>query len=335
MCIVFTFAYARIKDNEALSDLPDGSQLVDIGGRKIHFHVMGLENSGPAIVLIPGQPGNATPDSGWWIAVQNELAKTMRVYAYDEPGYTWSDPGPDKFSNVQSADALSNALATLGEDEVILASFANGNLTALDLYHRHPGEPQILGMLWIDPDELTASRISRLKKRYDELHVYNTVPFLRFLTEIGIGRLGLYGEWIAKEDDGLLDDLLPTGIRETFDWNYYNKVKATRGCRNALNATFERASTYVNDLEYTASLPVPKDIPIFILQTDLVRELKTLPQEAKDLIPEQTKWYRMIAENAPGGRYIHVPESSHLIMIERPWDVAEAIGELMSIVKGR
>ncbi|MEW6403265.1 MAG: hypothetical protein AB1649_15830 [Chloroflexota bacterium] len=37
VCLVFAFVYARIKDREALSDLPAGSQLVDIGDRSIHY----------------------------------------------------------------------------------------------------------------------------------------------------------------------------------------------------------------------------------------------------------------------------------------------------------
>ncbi len=331
--LTILFVYARIKDSAALSAVPDSSQLVDIGGRKVHFHILGQENDGPAIVLIPGQPGNASPDSGWWIAVQHELAKTMRVYAYDEPGYTWSDPAPQPFTHLQSADALGDALTALGEDEVILATFANGNLTAMDLYHSRPGQPRILGMLWIDPDELTPSRASRLAKRYDELNVNATVPLLRILTEVGIGRLILYDEWIAKEDDAQLAELLPVDVRESFDWDYYNLVKATRGCRNGLNATFERAATYVDDLRFTSSFATPTDIPLFILQTDLIRERATLSQEAIDMIPEQTIWYRSTVENSLGGKYIHIPGSSHLIMLERPGEVVEAMKALVAEIK--
>jgi polyhydroxybutyrate depolymerase len=326
------FAWASFADRQALSDLPEGSRLVDIGGQKVHLHGMGLDNPGPAIVLLPGQPGDASPDSGWWIAVQSELAKTRRVYAVDEPGYAWSDAGPGPFSHRQSADALGQALALIGEDPVILVSFANGNLTALDMVHLPSGKPHVLGMLWIDPDELTASRAARLEKRYAELHVNDSVPLLRLLTDLGIGRLALYGEWIAKEDASLLEEMLPDAARESFDWAYYDKVNATRGSRKALKATFERATTYVSDLIYTSSLPRPADMPIFILQTDLLRERKTLSQAAIAMIPEQTRWYQQVAGDISGGRYIHVPGSSHLIVIERPWEVIQAINKLIDSV---
>jgi pimeloyl-ACP methyl ester carboxylesterase len=330
--IVVAFTIDRILQAQSFATLPYNSLLVEIEGRKIHFSRQGAGNPGPAVILIPGQPGNATPDSGWWASVQPALAKSLRVYAYDEPGYAWSDPGPQPFSNLHSSEDLQAALTALGEQQVVLVSFANGNLTALDLYARHPNPSQILAMLWIDADQPSPDRIAMVKKSYAS--VQGLIPLARFLTELGLGRFFLYDRTIEPAEASLLKDLLNDRTRNLVDWDYYNRVAATRGNYKVLQATLDRASNSISDLEYAAKIPLPVDIPVFTIQTGLVRELKTLSPAAKAVVQQQAAWYKAVAGASRGGKYIHIPGSSHLIMFEQPEVVVQAVEELMAQVKG-
>jgi pimeloyl-ACP methyl ester carboxylesterase len=322
-------AVDRIVEARTRLNRPPGSLLVDVGGRKIHLYPGGTGNPGPAVVLVPGQPGDASPDSGWWAAVQPELAKTLRVYAYDEPGYGWSDLHPEKFSARHSAEDLRKALLSLGEKEIVLVSFANGNLTALDFYAQGADEPRILGMVWIDPDELTRERIALIRQDYQGLS--GLIRAAGAATDLGLGRILVYDRLVVPADQQGLA-LLPAGGRESFDWDLYRCIDGTRGNRSALHATLDRASVYAEDLEYSASLALPTRIPLDILQTDLASEIENLTPAAYAQIPQKTAWYRQVVAGSSAGRYIHVPGSSHLIMIERPAEVIRAVQDLVQRV---
>jgi hypothetical protein len=73
------------------ADLPEHSQLVDIGNKRLHVRAMGLEETGPAIVLLSGPNYNFHSDSAWFSALQRTLARHHRVYAIDRAGDAWRD----------------------------------------------------------------------------------------------------------------------------------------------------------------------------------------------------------------------------------------------------
>lgn len=323
--ILIVFATDRIREARSLAHPPEASLAVDVGGRKVHLYLMGKENPGPAIVLIPGQPGDASPDSGWWAAVQPALAESHRVYAYDEPGYGWSEPHPDGFTCQRSAEDLHTALNSLAEREVILVAFANGNMTALDLSAAQADGPRVLGMLWIDPDELTPQRTALMQQDTESLQ--GLIRAAGVLTELGLGRLALYGAIIAPADQGELG-LLPVAQQAGFNWDYYEQIAATRGNRSALHATLDRAANYVVDMQYAAGLPLPGNIPVDIVQTGLTGEFDKVSEAGRAQIGLKTGWYKQVVSGSAGGRYLSFPDSSHLIIIEQPDAVIQAVLDL-------
>ena len=62
--------------------------LVDLGGRRLHMHCVG---TGSPTVLVENGGGSFSVE---WTLVQQLVAKTMRICAYDRAGYAWSDLGP-------------------------------------------------------------------------------------------------------------------------------------------------------------------------------------------------------------------------------------------------
>src|SRR3954469_5769154 len=65
---------------------PPPGRLVDLGGYRLHLNVQG-DGPGPAVVL---EAGMGSFSSNWYW-VQQDLAATMRVVAYDRAGLGWSD----------------------------------------------------------------------------------------------------------------------------------------------------------------------------------------------------------------------------------------------------
>lgn len=141
---------------------PSGQQ-VDIGGRRIHMVVMGEDTGQPTVIL---EAGMATFSSNFFW-VQNELAATTRVVAYDRAGLGWSDPSPEPQDAQQSARDLYAALQAAGiSGPYVVAGHSYGGLVVRAFTDLYPDE--VAGMVLIDashPDQwarIPASREGRL-----------------------------------------------------------------------------------------------------------------------------------------------------------------------------
>jgi pimeloyl-ACP methyl ester carboxylesterase len=67
---------------------PPPGQLVDVGGHRLHINCTG--SGSPTVVIDAGLGDWSTS----WGSVQQEVAKTTRVCAYDRAGLGWSESGP-------------------------------------------------------------------------------------------------------------------------------------------------------------------------------------------------------------------------------------------------
>jgi polyhydroxybutyrate depolymerase len=332
LLLVAMYAYASVKDAFAYTTgLPDDSLLIDVGGRNIHVHAMGLEHDGPAVVLLFGASYGVTVDSGWWAGVQPELAKTMRVYAVDRAGSAWSDLNPEGLSYTNAADDLHAVLTALGEEEVILVGYATASNTTIVYHHRYPTNPRLRGIIWLDADVLHPEVIDWYKGGDDP-----SPQVLHALVDVGVGRLFYEWGFPAQRERWAMEEKLSERARTMFDWDYYDRVAAMRGTRRVLHAMVDCSLAYDADLDYAASLPLPVDIPLFVIQTDMLRfQSEGNPERAEVNArrgPYMTEWYRAAAENAPGGRYIHIANSEHFAMIDQPDALIDAIESMVDLV---
>jgi pimeloyl-ACP methyl ester carboxylesterase len=145
--------------------LPPGQQ-VDIGGRRVHMVVMGLDTGQPTVILEAGMA--AFSSNFFW--VQNELAATTRVVAYDRAGLGWSDPSAEPQDAQQSAQDLHAALQNAGiQPPYVVAGHSYGGLVVRAFTDLYPEE--VVGMVLVDashPDQwsrIPASRDGRLNGR--------------------------------------------------------------------------------------------------------------------------------------------------------------------------
>jgi pimeloyl-ACP methyl ester carboxylesterase len=324
--LIFTFVYARIKDEWVLTHPPENSMFVYSGERKLYLHAKGLEHEGPAIVLLPGFLGNSSA----WSIVQPELAKTNRVYAFDLAGFAWSDPPPDPLTPGRIADDLHAVLPQLGEKEIILVGFSGGALSVYNYYHRYSQQPpQIIGLVWAEGDAMIP----------EEMAGYNgKLPFplpesLRpFIIESGIYRL-LADTLVAQEKERI-----PKAAQPLVDWDYLNKTLATMGTRQTAYTAFDMLAAFPEEVQYTADLPLSTGVPVFVLQADYGPDFASLEneqekEELRQLQSKRAEWFHKFAESTPGGRYIPIANSGHLIVWEQPQAVIKAIKDMIELVK--
>jgi pimeloyl-ACP methyl ester carboxylesterase len=166
--------------NDERTYTPAG-QMVDIGGRRIHMVVMGRDTGQATVILEAGMASFSS--NYYWI--QNKLADTTRVVAYDRAGLGWSDPSPEPQDAYQSAQDLHTALVKAGiPGPYVVAGHSYGGLVVrafTDLY-----ADEVVGMALIDashPDQWAQIPVSREGKFNGNANL-----FTAFLARLGVVR---------------------------------------------------------------------------------------------------------------------------------------------------
>ena len=123
---------------------PPPGRLVDIGGRKLHFHCTG--NGSPTVVIEAGASAFAID----FALAQPEIAKTTRVCSYDRAGSGWSDPRPDVETPLRVIRDLHALLERAGEKGPFVLVGASRGGVFVRLYQvEYPQD--VAGMVLIDP----------------------------------------------------------------------------------------------------------------------------------------------------------------------------------------
>ena len=130
---------------------PPPGRMVDVGGFRLHMDVRGDDRGAPTVVLEAGL-GSFSPNWHW---AHTELAKTLRVVAYDRAGLGWSDPSPAPRDAESMATELHAALhrADIG-GPYVLAGHSFGGLVVRAFADRYPTETA--GLVLVDashPDQ--------------------------------------------------------------------------------------------------------------------------------------------------------------------------------------
>jgi pimeloyl-ACP methyl ester carboxylesterase len=122
---------------------PAPGTVVDVGGRKLHLLCRG--EGSPTVVLEAGASAFAID----WTLVQQQVARTNRVCAYDRAGMGWSDPPTPGTPRSVSAD-LHELLRAAGERApFVLVGASLGGLHVRSYAADYPDD--VVGLVLVDP----------------------------------------------------------------------------------------------------------------------------------------------------------------------------------------
>jgi pimeloyl-ACP methyl ester carboxylesterase len=156
-------------------------EMVDVNGHLMHINCVG--EGSPTVILEAASLGM----SAHWVRVQQQLAQTTRVCAYDRAGLGWSERGPKP----RDARQISSELHTLlkgadTEGPYVLVGHSYGGLYARMYAARYPEE--VAGVALVDsshPEQFTRSPEGRAM--YEQTNRLGAV--IPFLTRLGLIRL--------------------------------------------------------------------------------------------------------------------------------------------------
>jgi pimeloyl-ACP methyl ester carboxylesterase len=164
---------------------PPPGEMVNVGNHSLHINCVG--EGSPTIILEAANGGM----SAHWVRVQQQVAQTTRVCAYDRAGVGWSERGPEPRDARQVSSELHTLLANAAgiEDPYVLVGHSYGGLYARMYAARYPDETA--GVVLVDsshPEQFTRSPEGRAM--YTQTRRLGSV--LPLFTRLGVIRLSNY-----------------------------------------------------------------------------------------------------------------------------------------------
>ncbi|MBB1386528.1 alpha/beta hydrolase [Pseudoalteromonas sp. SG45-5] len=300
--------------------------------KDVHVRSMGLEHSGPAIILLSGFNKNFHSDSAWFSLLQPLIAKTHRVHVIERFGNGFSSSA-EQPSYASFVPALDKTLGLLNEKELIIVSFASANILA-HLWQNSPDSQFVTGlngMVWIDPDILLPHSISL----YQDWPVY----WFRDTGDALITHIE-EGNWTQRTRDKLTDErttvetLIASQYKAEMDWLYFDLISQSRTQIDKQVTRAREIMNYHDDLNRVISADIAKSIPISVIDTDFESyDIKNAEPEYVDGLvlwqQEGSLWSQQVSEQS-GGQYIPLSNSDHMAVFQHPDDILKAIANIKS-----
>jgi pimeloyl-ACP methyl ester carboxylesterase len=287
-------------------------RLVEVDRRRVHV----LEAGAGATTVVLEAGAGATLDS--WARVIPDLAARTRVVAYDRPGLGFSDarPAPDDRRPVAMAALLATVLDAIdAPPPYVLVGHSLGGLHVRAFAAAHPHD--VAGLVLVDPSHEDMRAVlgsASPAQRVLQVVVNGMVSVGARLANFGTGRL-------------LLPLLVPKAAVEQLGLEpaRLQAVKRRYLRPDVLRTIAHEHSSVDACLAQVRSLPLPAHIPLTVLSGDRV-DRKGRNQHLRDGV---NRLHADLAGRSAAGRHVVVPHCGHLVPIEQPQAVVDAVLDLV------
>ena len=285
--------------------LPIG-QMVDLGGRRLHLNCTG--SGSPAVIVENGGGGFSVE----WVLVQPEVAKLTRICTYDRAGYAWSDRGPVDDGIEQIVGDLNLLLRTANvSPPYVLVGHSLGCLYARAYQRRFP--EQVAGLVFVDgtPDEDVRVVVNG-KQEPLSLLTRSELPaahqeYLKSVPALNPGRA-----------DAPPFDRLPPALQQARQWAFEKAVRDFGWLPNTLPVaeSWRQEFSALRRQRLSGRYPLGA-VPLRVLERE---------RDTTDIWHVQQI---QLAALSSEGKLIKAEGSGHMIHLQRPDFVVEAIREVV------
>jgi pimeloyl-ACP methyl ester carboxylesterase len=213
---------------------------------------------------------------------------------------------------------------------VSVVAFASGSIAARLFYQYHHQQIAIRAMLLIDPDVPMP----------ESLALYQAYPVPWYQAELPsiLPQLAA-GAWNARTREKLqierqtIADFLPGKYQTVMDWQYFDLVSQQRLLVSHQQSRAREIASYATDLEVYQALAPLSGLPVSVIDSDFESvEQQGNPEHALSIQrwQQESKAWNQTQAAISGGDYLPVASSNHLLMLQHPELVLQAMQALMS-----
>lgn len=306
---------SRAKARLAVAYPPPG-QMVDVGGYRLHINCQG---QGSPTVVIEAGSGDFSLS---WGQIQREVARFTRVCTYDRAGLGWSERNPQSPTAQNRVEDLHTLLARSGiQPPYVLVGHSLGGLLARLYAHEH-GD-QVVGMVLVEAvhEEMyvrSPEAIGRMFSSGQKLMAW-LMRLGEMTTNLGVYALApkLYPQQFLIS--------VPEEARET----YMGVVSADAKCLEAIRKEYGAAEEHYASVR-AAHITSLGDIPLIVLSRGQMQSWPGLSEEANREYEQTLQQMQVeLAAQSSHGKRIVAEKSGHLVQIDQPELVIDAIREVV------
>jgi pimeloyl-ACP methyl ester carboxylesterase len=302
-----------------LKRYPPPGELYDVGGYRLHLYCTG--EGSPTVILEAGSASSALS----WHLVQKGVAGFTRVCSYDRAGFGWSDPASGPLLPGQVAEDLHKLLtaADVPGPSILVGHSAGG------FYIRaYAGQyaSEVVGMVLVDA--VHEGQEARYPAEYVRMRnsARAMMPLCSITSPIGFVRALRLSDFSGVT--------VPAEVREA----YLSTVYRNAFCPAMVNEE-KAVSTFLSQPDIPRSLG---DLPLTVLSAgaayDRASEAEVAAMGGPEVVAQIAQIHDEFQEKLAGlstqGKLIIAAESGHLIPIDQPDLVIDAIREMVERARG-
>jgi pimeloyl-ACP methyl ester carboxylesterase len=293
---------------------PPPGQMVDLGGYRMHIYCQG--SGSPTVVLDAGL-GDFSPI---WDLVQPEVARFVRICAYDRAGLGWSERGPNPRTVQDIVGELHTLLAEAAiEGPYVLVGHSMGGAYVRAYAVQYPDE--VVGMVLVDSAH--EEQDTRYPSAFADVNAQVRAQMAQFLLVPQlVNSLGI----LAMSPQDYPDMYLPPLSEATQEIYKGVILSDTRYFATVAEQYAHLEDNYaeLRDMHITTL----GDIPLVVLSAAGPEIPDSFGLSAEEVAEVQAAWDEMQAELAglsSRGERVFAEESAHHIQFDQPELVIDAI----------
>ena len=322
--VVVMVAGAIYQSTASVSDLkkyPPPGIFYDVGEYRLHLYCTG--EGSPTVIL---EAGAGSPGM-LWTFVQKGIEKSTRVCSYDRAGLGWSDPASGPLSPKQIASDLHALLETAGvQGPYILVGHSAGGVYVRAFANQYPSD--VVGMVLVDSSH--EGQNAHYPPEWQELDkVQNSMmAFCRVVSPFGGMRLArIFDAATATMDPEIgaayLSTLYRTGFCRVSAWEI--EALSTSNSKSYIPGSLGDLPLIVLTAD-TSEAELQAQVPAYL-------QSAVGPEVIAKVYQVNREMQQDLVNLSSRGRQIMVPNSGHMIQLDQPGVVIDAIRDIVEQVR--
>jgi len=311
--------YQAVASANDLKRYPPPGELYDVGGYRLHLYCAG--EGSPTVIL---EAGAGSSELSWYL-VQKQVAGFTRVCSYDRAGFGWSDPASGPLLPAQVAEDLHKLLTAADvAGPYILVGHSAGGFYIRAFAGQHPKE--VVGLVLVDAvheGEEAAYPAQYVRMRNSARAM---MPLCSITSPIGFVRALRLSDFSGVA--------VPAEVRQA----YLSTVYRNAFCPAMVNE-MEAVSTFLSQPDIPRSLGA---LPLTVLSAgaayDRASEAEVAAMGGPEVVAQIARIHDEFQEKLAGlstqGKLIIAAESGHIIPVDQPDVVIDAVREMVEQVRG-